>query len=276
MSVSSLKSIVLIWDFDGPIGQINSSYPYNFHYGNFESEIKNVYYILDKLDEYKIKTCFAITGFSAEEGKFPYVFPELINKISSKGHEIASHSWRHEWFPVFTKDQIEKSLKRSKLILERAIDYSQDVVGLVPPHNRPMTWLNKGAFSMGDRSAFSFGNLGDNGNLIGLLKQNEYKWIRISYNNIFHKLNILKKNITGKIYKYDEILILENHYTGFDDKVISHILTTNYPSYTISAHPLMISFENKIESKRNFEIFLHRIFESNQNIQFVLPSSFIK
>jgi peptidoglycan/xylan/chitin deacetylase (PgdA/CDA1 family) len=269
------KKIILIWDFDGPIGQINSSYPYNFSFENFETEINNVYYILKKLEEYNIKSCFAITGFSAEEGKYPYVFPELINKISLAGHEIASHSWRHEWTPIFLKKQIEKSLIRSKKSLEKAIHNKQNVIGFVPPHNRPMTWLRKGAFSIGDRGIFPFFKMGDNNNLINVLTETNYKWVRISYQNIFQKFNLLKKNCTGKVYKYNKILILENHYTGFDDKVINHILNTNFPTYTISAHPLMISFLNKTESKENFENFLEKLTQSDQEIQFVLPSSLI-
>ena len=269
------KKIFIIWDFDGAIGQINSTLPYNFNFENFEKEISNVEYILDKLDEYNIKTCFAITGFSAENGKFPYVFPDLIKKISDRGHEIASHSWRHEWIPLFTNDQINKSLKRSKLSLEKALNFSKEVVGFVPPHNRPMTWLIKGAISLGDRGIYPFFKLGDTSQLIKLLITNNYKWIRISHNNIFQKFKFFKRNITGKIYRYKNFYILENHYTGFDDKVINHILDTNHSTYTISAHPLMLSLENKIESKINFEKFLKKLTESNQEIEFVLPSNLL-
>lgn len=274
MKISS-KKIILIWDFDGAIGQINSSYPYNFSFENFEAEIENVHYILKKLEEYNIKSCFAITGFSAEEGKYPYVFPDLINEIASNGHEIASHSWRHEWTPIFMKKQIEKSLIRSKKSLEKAINYKQDVIGFVPPHNRPMTWIRKGAFSIGDRGLFPFFKMGDTQSLIDVLGETNYKWIRIAHQNLFQKINLFKKNCTGKIYKYNKILILENHYNGFDDYVINHILNTNYPTYTISGHPLMISFLNKVESRENFEIFLDKLTQSNQEIQFVLPSSLI-
>ncbi len=272
---TSSKKIILIWDFDGAIGQINSSYPYNFSFGNFEIEIENVRYILKKLEEYNIKSCFAITGFSAEEGKYPYVFPDLIDEIATKGHEIASHSWRHEWTPIFMKKQIEKSLIRSKKSLEKAIDFKQQVIGFVPPHNRPMSWIRKGAFSIGDRGLFPFFKMGDTQSLIALLNQTNYKWIRISHQNIFEKMISLKRNRTGKIYKHNKILILENHYTGFDEHVINHILNTNYPTYTISGHPLMISFLNKKESRENFENFLEKLTRSNQEIQFVLPSSFI-
>ena len=269
------KKIILIWDFDGPIGQVNSTYPYNFNFSNFEIEINNVKNLLKILDDYKIKCCFAITGFSAEKGVFPYTFPNLIKEIQNKGHEIASHSWRHEWLPLFKVNQIDKSLKRSKLALERAIDNQQEVVGFVPPHNRPMSWIQRGAFSLGDLGLFPFFKLGNNQSVISLLKQNDYRWIRVSYKNILTKLLFLKRNMTGKIFKYKNVLILENHYTGFDNKVIEHILNSNFETYTISAHPLMLSFQNKNESKENLLIFLNKLTNANQEIEFVIPSSLL-
>lgn len=267
-----MKKIILIWDFDGPIGQINSSYPYNFNFKNFDTEIENVKWALDVLKTYNIKCCFAITGFSAEEGKYPYVFPELINEISKLGHEVASHSWRHEWAPIFKEEQIDKSLKRSKLVLEKQLVKGQEVSGFVPPHNRPMTWVRKLAFSIGDRGLFPFFKMGNVESLITLLNKNEYKWIRLSHQNIFTKLGFKKHNPTGRVYKYKKILILENHYTGFDEKVLNHILITDYDTYTVSAHPLMLSYENKVENKENFLNFLETLSKSNQNIEFVLPS----
>ena len=269
------KKIFVIWDLDGAIGQINSTSPYNFDYKTLEQELENVRHALKKLDEYQIKTCFAITGFSAEEGKYPYVFPELIDEISRKGHEIASHSWRHEWVPIFTRKQINLSLKRSKSALEKCISNRQAVVGFVPPHNRPMTWFRKGAFSLGDRGIYPFFQMGDNSRLLKELKSTEYKWVRVSHRNVLQKLRIRPRNITGRIYKYNEVLILENHYVGFDERVVSHILNTEFSTYIISAHPLMLSFPNKSENKENFQRFLETIVKERNSIEFATPSQYL-
>ena len=227
------------------------------------------------MKERGIKCCFAITGFSAEKGVYPYNFPEFINEISRHGHEIASHSWRHEWAPVFKKSQIDKSLKRSKMILEQALENEQNVSGFVPPHNRPMTWWQRGAFSIGDRGIFPFFAMGNTENLLKLLVKNDYQWIRVSYKNIFAKLGFIERNRTGRVFKYKGILVFENHYTGFDDVVVKHILSTNYETYTISAHPFMLGLRNKKESQDNFIRFLSEISNSGQRIEFVLPSSLL-
>ena len=49
------KKIILIWDYDAPIGQINATFPYNFDYNTFNKEKSNVEYALNKMDEYSIK-----------------------------------------------------------------------------------------------------------------------------------------------------------------------------------------------------------------------------
>lgn len=269
------RKVFLIWDLDGAIGQINSTYPYNFHFERLEEELENVRYALRKMDEFGIKSCFAVTGFSAEDGKYPYVFPELIFEISRRGHEVASHSWRHEWIPVFRPRQIELSLTRSKSALEKAAANGSKVIGFVPPHNRPMTWLRKGALSFGDRGLFPFFRMGDTGQLIKQLRLAGYRWIRVSSQNLLQKVGIRHKNITGRIYELNGFTVFENHYVGFDEKVVSHMLKSKRPTYTVSAHPAMLSLKNKAESKHEFEIFLEQIAVAKDQFSFDLPSNIV-
>jgi peptidoglycan/xylan/chitin deacetylase (PgdA/CDA1 family) len=271
-----MKKIVLIWDFDGAIGLINASYPYNFNYKNLQREQNQVRLALDILDNYAIKCCFAITGFSAEEGLPPYTFPALIKEIYDRGHEVASHSWRHEWSSIFQHKQVDKSLKRSQLALEKAGDHQQKVIGFVPPHNRPMSWLKRGAFSWGDRGIYPFFKAADNESIIKLLKKNQYKWVRVTYKTIFQKLFRIRRNPTGRLIDYKGIKVLENHYSGFDSYVVDHILNTNHPTYTISAHPLMLDFPDKKESMANFKQFLERLTHSGQKIEFVRPMDLVE
>ncbi|GAA4290581.1 polysaccharide deacetylase family protein [Aestuariibaculum suncheonense] len=269
------KKIVVIWDFDGPIGQINATYPYNFNFSNLEAEICNVRWLLTELKRRNIICCFAVTGFSAEQGVYPFNVPELIEEISMEGHEIASHGWKHEWIPLFKQGQVDKSLRRSKKVLEEAINERQRVTGFVPPHNRPMSWIKRGAFSLGDRGLYPFFKMGDNEQLIKLLKKNEYGWVRVSFKHRLKAVFSKKRNITGRVFNYHGFLILENHYPGFDQKVIDHILSTNHETYTISAHPYMLSLENKIESKEHFLNFMDVLLASGQSIEFVTPSQLV-
>jgi len=270
------KKIIITWDFDGPIGQINATYPYNFRYEDFELEMPMAEYALEKLAEYNLKTCFAITGFSAEKGVLPFNFPDFIAKIQEAGHEIASHNWKHEWVPLFKEDQIEKSFKRSKSALENAINGKQEVVGFVPPHNKPATWVRRGAYSLEDRGLWPFFEMGDLENVYLTLKKSGYKWMRIAHNPIKYKFGLGSRSKTGKVYAHNGLLILENHYTGFDKFVRDIIEESSEEYFIISAHPAMLAKEEKKkESKIHFEEFL-KTFGNNPDYQFVRPMDLLK
>jgi peptidoglycan/xylan/chitin deacetylase (PgdA/CDA1 family) len=260
-------NVYCIWDFDGPIGQVNASLPYNFNEERFGIEIDNVKFILKKLEEHQIKNIFAITGFTAENSATFFNQRELIKDIHSKGHEIASHSWRHEWLPLFTKEQITRSLRRSKMILEECIGVKDSVTGFVPPHNRPMTWIRKGAYSKGDRGLYPFFWGGDLGNIITALQQEGYKWIRIS-NRAWVNINATQTDAAGKKWYRDKLKVVQNTYTGFDDQAIRYINDSvkQNKDIVISGHPLAFIF-GKSESKDNFLKFLEttsKMVASNQ------------
>jgi peptidoglycan/xylan/chitin deacetylase (PgdA/CDA1 family) len=266
------KKIIVIWDLDGFIGVVNSTSPYNFGFDYLEKELQCVKESLAFLEKHHVKTTFAITGFSAEEGLYPYVFPDLIKQIADQGHEVASHSWRHEWIPLFSKKQIGKSLARSKKMLEtRVADPNFKLTGFVPPHNKPSSWIARGAISIEDKGLFPFFEMGDTPSLIKLLKQENYKWVRTTFNPFINRF--FKKEITykQKIFKHNDILVLENHYTGFDSKIIDYIETKNQEYFVVSAHPVMLSFKDgRPESWENFEKFILH-FTNRDDVEFLKP-----
>jgi len=270
------KKIILTWDLDGFIGAVNSTSPYNFGYESIEKELKCVEDSLSCMAKHGVFSTFAITGFSAEEGLYPYVFPDLINRIAQEGHEVASHSWRHEWIPLFTKKQIGKSLARSKKMLESRVNPEFKLTGFVPPHNKPASWLQRGAYSLEDTGLFPLFKMGDMSSLLKLLKQEQYKWVRIAHNpfiNRFRKKEFTRKQ---KVFNHKGILILENHYTGFDQRMIDYIESKNQEYFIISAHPVMLSFtDGRPESWENFEKFIKH-FAHRKDIEFVRPMDLLK
>ena len=266
MFMQKNKKIILIFDLDGPIGHINSTYPYNFGFSTILKEKKNVSEILEILKFYKVSATFAITGFSAEKTVDAFELKNEIKEINRFGHEIASHSWKHENFSKLTLNQAHRSLARSKKIL------SSNVVGFVPPHNRPMTWLSKGRFSLGDNRIFPFRKTGDISGIINILRKEKFKWIRISNNSIFKKIGFDKK-ITN-VYKHKDVIVIDGHYCGFDEFIINKIVNSNNNYFCVSAHPLFLSYEKKIESKKYLVEFLDKL--TNKNFSFILPKSLIK
>ena len=80
---------------------------------NFEYRVdRNTEKILDILEDFDTKATFFILGWVAEH------FPGLIKKISSQGHEIASHGFGHRRVTNQTRHEFRNDIRRSKCLLE--------------------------------------------------------------------------------------------------------------------------------------------------------------
>ena len=81
---------------------------------NYSSRIiQTTEVILDLFKKYNVSATFFTLGYIAE------LYPELIEKIVSEGHEIASHSFSHYDLRKISKVQIEFDLKKSISSLEK-------------------------------------------------------------------------------------------------------------------------------------------------------------
>lgn len=254
---------MLIWDFDTGIGQINASYPYNFRQEPILREIKNVEIILQTAVDYNVKMTFACVGIAAEPGPFPYHLPDLIRQIYEEGHEIASHSWKHEWFPFLEAEQIRRSLRRSKKILEECIGIKGSVQGFVPPFNRPMSWYRKLAVSLGDRVWGPWYPGADIGNMLIFLREAGYKWSRLSYRSLSDRLKkvIARSEPKWKNCEYTKgITIIPHHYCGFDveaDLLVDYAIKYN-KAIVISGHPGALSRRGR-EHADHFKDFIKKV-----------------
>lgn len=253
-------TLTIIWDYDGPIGQVNSSFPYHFDEQKLLREIENVETILDLAQKFSIPMTFACTGFSAEPGEYPYHICEQLRKIHSQGHEIASHSWKHEWFPFLTTEQIRLSLSRSKFALETCLGFEGAVKGFVIPFNRPMSWYSRGALSLGDRAFGPWRKGASLGSLIQLIAEAGYKWTRLFYRPIWQKLltdRTQNRTYTKSWGNYHGVTLIPSHYFGFDKTAQDDLLTaiSQGGDLVISGHPAALSFGRE-ESLENLVTFL--------------------
>jgi peptidoglycan/xylan/chitin deacetylase (PgdA/CDA1 family) len=208
---------------------------------------------------------FACVGFAAEPGHYPYHVPEQIKRIHDLGHEVASHSWKHEWFPFLELEQIKCSLLRSKQALEKCIEVPGGVTGFVPPFSRPMSWYRKGAISIGDR-VFGPWFPGSNiGSLLRIVGQVGYTWCRFSYRSLLSRMPPKFQKNWGrpKEWEMDQgIVIVPHHHAGFDEPAF-RLLDLAYEhelSVIISGHPSGLSLMNE-ENLSNFLKFIQRLSE---------------
>lgn len=100
--------------------------------------------ILDKLDDRQFKATFFCVG---EMGR---LFPEVIKKIRSRGHEIGSHSNIHTWLNKMTEAECREDT-------HKAVDSLEQCIGeKVKSYRAP-------AFSIGEKNKWAFEILAENG-----------------------------------------------------------------------------------------------------------------
>jgi len=247
-------SVFVIWDYDAALGQVNATYPYNFHEEVLLDEIRNVDEILTLAQAWSIKLTFACVGFAAEPGQWPYHVPDQIRRIHCLGHEVASHTWRHEWLPFLEREQLVRTLRRSRQALEACIGNGESVVGFVPPFNRPMTWKGRLAFSLGDRVWGPRFPGSDLGALCRLLKAEGYRWCRVFYVPLWNRL--LGRGIQKHLTTHSGITCVPAHYNGFDEAALKFLKTTAETEglAVITGHPSALSRHGK-ESREHFRAF---------------------
>lgn len=82
--------------------------------------------LLDLMDEYNVKaTCFVL-------GKVAEDHPDLVKKIHSHGHEIATHGYSHEKIYNLTPDQFRKELRHSIQLLQDIT--GEEIIGHRAPY----------------------------------------------------------------------------------------------------------------------------------------------
>ena len=85
----------------------------------------NTLRILELLDRFNAKATFFVLGWIAER------VPELIEKIDSNGHEIASHGYSHISLTRMTREEFDKDLKKALTIKKNIID--KEILGYRSP-----------------------------------------------------------------------------------------------------------------------------------------------
>jgi polysaccharide deacetylase family protein (PEP-CTERM system associated) len=102
------------------------------HWERFESRLeRNLIEILELLGRFHVKGTFFILGWVAERQ------PELVEKIASAGHEVASSGYWPRGLRGMVPDDLREDLRRAKEVLEAA--GANRIVG----YRSPRTWVTK-------------------------------------------------------------------------------------------------------------------------------------
>lgn len=177
MTQRSAATLVFFWDYDTQWGADrprNSGGPGQWGHLEFE----NTERLLELHARFDIPACFAVVGAAARPGARPYHDPEQIRRIHAAGHEVASHTFLHEWIPGLGPDRLKETLLLSKDALEQCI--GAEVVSFVPPYNQPFDHIRRGSLSLSERRHAGPERI-DLRTLCAILGETGYRFSRVSY-----------------------------------------------------------------------------------------------
>jgi len=178
-SGKGLARLLFFWDYDTQWGaDMDRSRRLSTKVDWGCLEFENTEQLLELHAQYNVPACFAVVGAAALPGERPYHDPLQIQRIHAAGHEIASHSFYHEWLPGLNRQILRETLRRSKDALEQSI--GGPVVTFVPPYNQPFDYSEKWAFSLSERRAEGRDRT-DIGRLCDTLRETGYSFCRIVY-----------------------------------------------------------------------------------------------
>lgn len=187
--------VLFFWDYDTQWGADRSRNPTRTpDWGALE--FPNTDLVLEAHARHGIPACFAVVGAAALPGERPYHDPAQIRRIHEEGHEVASHSFRHEWLPALGGEELRETLRTSKDALEQCI--GAEVSTFVPPYNQPFDLARRGSISLSERRAVRRHRT-DIGRLCTALAETGYRFCRVAYRPLAMRLAALagRHQLTG-------------------------------------------------------------------------------
>lgn len=142
--------------------------------------------LLELHAQYEIPACFAVVGAAALPGEHPYHDPGQIRRIHAAGHEVASHSFQHEWLPALNPAQLRQSLSRSKVALEDCL--GAEVLSFVPPFDMPIDYPARLSFNWTERREVPGPGRTDIPRLCEALLEVGYRFCRVNYRPLWEVL----------------------------------------------------------------------------------------
>ncbi len=171
--------LLVFWDYDTSWGTDPARFPKATGADDLgHLEFAHTERLLELHGQFGIPACFAVVGAAALPGNRPYHDPAQIRRIHAAGHEVASHSFHHEWLPALNRGALVETLRRSKAALEDCI--GAPVTSFVPPYNQPFDYVAGWSFSLFERRTVPTDRT-DVRRLCEALQETGYGFCRVAY-----------------------------------------------------------------------------------------------
>lgn len=115
---------------DGKNGYLTIFHDYEGVYARPNKKKASYYGVTKMLDiekKYNIKTTYNIVGKLADD------VPEIIGRIINEGHDIASHSYKHDFMTDMTRKEIDTDIKATVDMFKK---FDLQINGIRSPQNR--------------------------------------------------------------------------------------------------------------------------------------------
>lgn len=222
MTPPDRPSLLMFWDYDTQWGADRSRS--GGGPGNWGAlEFDNTEQLLGIHDAFDVRACFAVVGAAALAGPRPYHDPDQIRRIAAAGHELASHSFRHDWIPGLCPEELRTTLRASREAIEACAQVS--VTSFVPPYNQPFDYPAGGAISISERLTARRCRT-DLSGLCRALRETGYRFCRVAYLPVLARL---KQRLTGaprrpvRPERIEGISCLRLSVCGFDRRAMDAI-----------------------------------------------------
>ena len=212
-------SVFLFWDYDTQWGGDRSRAAGGRKtWGHLEFE--NTERLLEILGEHEMPSCFAVVGAAALPGERPYHDPDQIRAIHAAGHEVASHTFHHDWLPGLNQRELTETLTKSKDSLEQCI--GAEVRSFVPPFNQPFDFPARLSFSLSERRTAGPDRT-DQRRLCETLYKVGYRFCRVGYRPLQRRIaeKVLRRKLPtpSHVEQVEGVTCLRTNAGGFDSAV---------------------------------------------------------
>ena len=226
-------------------------------------EFENTERLLEIHGRMGVPACFAVVGAAALPGNRPYHDPSQVRSIHAAGHEIASHSFRHEWLPGLRGKALLETLRVSRDALQQCI--GAEVLAFVPPFNQPFDYAARWAVSLSERKEAGRART-DLKRLCEALGETGYRFCRIAYRPIHFQIveRVLGQEISRPVdpERIAGIVCVRLNTPGGFDGQVPRLLERHAGRggiWVIYGHPHSISEPGSRQSMKAFESLLDRI-----------------
>ncbi len=273
-----MLTLLFFWDYDTQWGADRSRLGGAKNWGHLE--FPNTDRLIDIHAEYDLPACFAVVGAAAFPGERPYHDPDQIRRLHAAGHEIASHSFKHEWLPALNAKALRETLRQSKDALEQCI--GAEVRSFVPPFDMPMDYPAKLALNLTERREVKTERT-DLPHLCEALAETGYQFCRVSYRPFY--IRGLEKLLARRLFDRPSALekiagltcLRTNMPPGFASLDILHRLAGQSGYIIVYGHPHHLSTD-KVEGEKYLIPMLKRIrqLRDEGKLQVALPHQLLK